>query len=209
VVPAPEVELGPDACYDAGYLCRGLTERQSPRILRWPSETNEIRIRVPMPPLEDRRLARELQDAAVLGIRAWDGTPFRLRVERADRSGSEDIVIRWTDRLDGAELGRAETEWQRSSDGRMEMRVTDFALVMRNPVRAGRMVTPQEMRLIAAHEMGHALGLPHSDVERDVMYPTNTATRLSPRDYQTMNALYGLTNGAILTREALAAARNR
>ena len=87
------------------------------------------------------------------------------------------------------------------------MRVPDFALVLRSPVRAGQMVSPEEMRLIAAHEMGHALGLPHSDVERDVMYPTNTATRLSPRDYRTMNALYGLTNGAIVTEEALTAAR--
>jgi predicted Zn-dependent protease len=50
--------------------------------------------------------------------------------------------------------------------------------------------------LTAAHAMGHALGLPHSDSERDVMYPRNTARNLSTRDFGTVDALYRLPNGA-------------
>lgn len=50
-------------------------------------------------------------------------------------------------------------------------------------------------------EMGHALGLlVHSDKERDVMYPTNTATSLSARDYRTMEALYELEPGTRIVR---------
>ncbi len=56
------------------------------------------------------------------------------------------------------------------------------------------------MLLTAAHEMGHALGLPHSDSDRDVMYPTNTARNLTTRDFRTMEALYRLPNGAKIRR---------
>jgi len=38
--------------------------------------------------------------------------------------------------------------------------------------------------------------LPHSDSERDVMFPTNTAHSLSNRDFRTLDALYRLPNGA-------------
>jgi predicted Zn-dependent protease len=49
--------------------------------------------------------------------------------------------------------------------------------------------------------MGHALGLPHSDSERDVMYPTNTAHSLTTRDFRTLHALYELPIGALIERD--------
>ncbi len=73
-------------------------------------------------------------------------------------------------------------------------------LVTRSPFDPRAVVSPAQLRLTAAHEMGHALGLPHSDSKRDVMYPTNTATALTARDYRTMEALYALPDGAIIRR---------
>jgi len=49
--------------------------------------------------------------------------------------------------------------------------------------------------------MGHALGLSHSDSQRDVMYPTNTARSLSTRDFRTLDALYELPNGAEIRKD--------
>ena len=50
------------------------------------------------------------------------------------------------------------------------------------------------------HEMGHALGLLHSDSEDDVMFPQlrpgATQVRVSGRDLRTVDALYALPNGA-------------
>ena len=60
--------------------------------------------------------------------------------------------------------------------------------------------TPEEVPLTAAHEMGHVLGPPHSDSHRDVVYPTNTARSLTPRDFRTVEALYRLPNGARIRR---------
>lgn len=205
-VPPPGV-LGQEACVDSGYLCPGLAERDVPRVLRWSAETREIRVHVPLPPLEPRNLARALQDAAVLGILAWQGQPFPLRVQRNPAGEDADIVVRWVEELGARQLGRAETEWSRGADGRTGMRVRSFTLAMRNPFEPARPLEPVEVQLTAAHEMGHALGLPHSDSPRDVMYPTNTATSLSPRDYETMAGLYRVENGAVLDAEALAGIR--
>lgn len=190
--------LDPEACLDSGYLCAGLGERMDARILRWSSETREIRIHVPLPRVQPRERARNLQDAAVSGILAWQGTPFVLRVDRRDAVGDADIVVEWTEVLGGNQLGRTETEWTRAGDGAMAMRVRRFALAVLDPLSPGRPLDPDQVRVAAAHEMGHALGLPHSDSERDVMYPTNTAGTLSARDYETMTGLYRLENGALL-----------
>lgn len=76
------------------------------------------------------------------------------------------------------------------------MRVRVLTLVTRSPFNQNAILDAAQVRLTAAHEMGHALGLPHSDDPRDVMYPTNGAARISSADFETMNALYRLPNGA-------------
>ena len=96
----------------------------------------------------------------------------------------------------GRELGHASTEWRLRGE-RADLRVVDFALATRSP-DTGRLLPERQVELTAAHEMGHALGLPHSDDPRDVMYPANTATSLTAKDYRALHALYELENGAWL-----------
>ena len=74
-------------------------------------------------------------------------------------------------------------------------------LATRSPFRPERVIDGRQILLTAAHEMVHALGLlMHRDNERDVMYPTNTATSLSAQDYKTMEALYALGDGTRISR---------
>ncbi|HZD06246.1 MAG TPA: matrixin family metalloprotease [Longimicrobiales bacterium] len=185
-------------CPDAGYLCAGLAERGTWRVLRWNEHTRLIRVRVPLPPGDPAR-ARDFQNAAARGIREWNGHPFPVRVDVSERPGPYDFVVRWATVLGGTELGHARTRWQRT---RVEanLEVEDFSLATRSPFDPTRPLSPRQVELTAAHEMGHALGLPHSDRETDVMYPSNTATRLSARDFETMEALYELENGAEIMR---------
>jgi hypothetical protein len=194
------VVLDAGLCADAGYLCSGLADRDEPRILRWNDDTPSIRVRLPLPTGVDPARGRELQAAAAAGLLTWQDKPFRIELERGPGTGAADFEIRWAERLEGRQLGRADTRWFREPDGVMGMQVRDFVLVHRDPFDPGRALSLRQVQLAAAHEMGHALGLPHSDSDRDVMFPTNTARSLTARDYATMAALYRSRNGALIAR---------
>jgi predicted Zn-dependent protease len=194
-----EAVVEPARCAQAGYLCSGLLERPEPRVLRWSDDTRAIRIGLPQPEGVEPDRARALQAAAAAGLLTWQGKPFTIEIERSGGGEAVDFTVRWSSRLEGAQLGRVDTRWFREADGRTGMQVQDFVLVHRDPFDRDRPLATRKVQLAAAHEMGHALGLPHSDSDRDVMFPTNTARSLSARDYATMAALYSLQNGALVT----------
>ena len=198
-IGAPVVTLEEAAaCRDSAYLCRGLDWNEgTARAFRWNETTRVIRIRVPLPP-GDRNAARDMQQAAMRGVRAWDGHPFPILVESRDRGTPADFTVEWMGNPPRNQLGLTSTRWTQES-GRATLEVTSFRLALANPASRGPL-TIRQIELTAAHEMGHALGLPHSDEPRDVMYPTNTALTLSARDYKAMEALYRLPNGVGIWR---------
>jgi hypothetical protein len=195
-VGAPVVTLEErDACRDSAYLCRGLEWSDGmARVFRWNEQTRLIRIVVPLP-AGDANTARQAQQAAMRGVRAWDRHPFPILVEDKPRPNAPpDFTVVWWSAPPGVLLGQTSTRWIQEG-GRARLEVVGFRLALASPIN-GKPLTPRAIELTAAHEMGHALGLPHSDEQRDVMYPTNTATTLSARDYKAMQALYRLPNGS-------------
>ncbi len=187
-------------CVDVGYLCAELEKVGSHRVLRWPGDTGRLRIRIPFPPGVAPDRARELQSAAVHGIQYWQRRPFELVIDtHPTASGPADIEISWGTGLSGVQLGLTRTRWSLER-GKPKFEVLGIALATRSPTNYYE-IPPQQVLLTAAHEMGHALGLPHSDSERDVMYPTNTARNLSTRDFRTLDALYRLPNGAEIRKD--------
>lgn len=181
------------ACRNTGYLCADLETWERIRVQRWRNFTGTLVVHVPTPEIADRGAALKLQRAASAGIRLWNGQPFPILVdERGTRPAH--IQVSWVPILSTWQIGLATTQWSPSTG----LQVLSLQLVTQSP--SGGPMDPEQVRLVAAHEMGHALGLPHSNQPRDVMFPTNTATSLSARDYRTLEALYDLEDGTEIVR---------
>lgn len=184
-----------EVCRDAGYLCAALEAEGRVVIQRWRDFSGTIVVHVPTPRMEDATAARRLQRAAAAGIRLWNGQPFPILVDESGRREPH-FSVQWTQGLGGNQIGVARIRWSTASG----LDVVSLQLATRSPFNASRIIDARQIRLTAAHEMGHALGLPHSDSPRDVMYPTNTATALSAQDYVSMEALYALEDGTEIVR---------
>ncbi len=189
--PVPRLDSA-TACRDAAYLCADVDKAGQIQIQRWRHFEGTMIVHVPLPGIADVAQAQRLQHAATAGIRRWNGQPFPILVdERGTRHAQ--IEVRWVPSLAGSQIGVAHVAW--TATGGLSVR--SIELVTQNPLN-GRDVDPDEMLLTAMHEMGHALGLPHSEDPHDVMYSTNAANGLSARDYKAIEALYRLPDGALI-----------
>src|SRR5437868_2558755 len=77
--PAPALEEGvgvtldaAEVCRSAGYLCVG---RAGFQVTRWSLDRGKLRVRVSPPDFLSGNTAREVRDAVIEGIKAWDGHP--------------------------------------------------------------------------------------------------------------------------------------
>ncbi len=101
-------------------------------------------------------------------------------------SNKTDILVTWENRSEGLEVGHQDITWNNNT-----LTNADIVITLSNP--QGRVFTNGELRHIALHEIGHALGIRgHSGNPNDIMYPSLQAniTHLSARDIATIRDLY-------------------
>ncbi len=202
--PDPALEQGvgvelnaKETCLGSGYLC---TTRPPPfQVIRWPLDKGKLRIRVTLPDFARGDAAKEIQDAAIEGIMQWDNRPFPLVIQKSFNI-RWDIGVVWTQGMFNGMAGAANPRWD--FDGkRVTYSVEGIGVVVPPPGSMPPAALLKRVTDVASHEMGHALGIMwHSDRETDIMFPTLNKAPNGPsaRDFQTVDALYSLPNGAMV-----------
>ena len=116
---------------------------------------------------------------------AWNavsGIPLSFR--RTEHRRGADVEFRWLRRFEARHAGT--TEWETDGDGWLRTVTVTLALEHED----GTPMSDEFRGLVSLHELGHAIGLPHSDEPTDVMHPGNRRFDLSDRDILSARQLY-------------------
>jgi hypothetical protein len=120
----------------------------------------------------------------------WAATGIPLRFAYVSSVRDADIRVHWTDHLDHK---TGSTTWRTDHIGWL---VTGD-ITLATHISDGQALDARGMRAIALHEVGHALGLSHSDDGHDIMAPLVRVDGLSIPDRNTIKLLYSFQAGHI------------
>ncbi len=133
-------------------------------------------------------IGRKVRDAFDRWRRAG-GIPVRFDFVRTPERA--EVTVRWIEAFEMQRAGQADLVWR--SDGHLQR----GTLTLATHSHLGRPLSADAIETVALHEIGHLLGLGHSDQARDVMYPTTSVHDLTSRDRRTAMLLYSLPPGSL------------
>jgi Matrixin len=121
----------------------------------------------------------------------WEGAGAGvLFAVTLDTLGAE-IVVHWIDHFDFDRAGQTDLTWDQAG------RVRKAAILLALKTNTGIPLPEPALLTVAVHEVGHAIGLPHSPDSSDVMFPATQTSILSDRDRRTVQVLYQLPPGPV------------
>ncbi|UCD23624.1 MAG: matrixin family metalloprotease [Gemmatimonadota bacterium] len=106
-------------------------------------------------------------------------------------STQAEVEVKWIESFTIRRTGQAEVTWDPSGW------LVRGLLTIATHFDDGRAVSREVVNTVALHEIGHLLGLGHSDDPADLMYPATSVQDLTPRDRRTARLLYALPPGFV------------
>jgi len=172
------------------YIGDVLIEHDS-ALARWPDRvTKPLRIWIQNDPaLEGWNPEFETQVRTAFD--EWVATDIPMRFRFVTDSGDAEVHVTWVDRFHEPISGK--TRWAR--DSRWWIVDGNITIALRHS--SGPMLSAAAIHAIALHEVGHLLGLDHSQNPENIMTPRVRVKSLSEADRATMRLLYSLPPGTV------------
>ena len=173
------------------YLAEMLAVNADSMLRRWDNRSASP-VRVWFTPTNAANFKPAFLDAVRAAFAQWTnvGVPVRF-VFDTDSTQSPEVSIRWRVQFEIERTGQTDVTWD--ENGRIQSAVITIATF--DP--KGRAMEPDDIRVVAMHEVGHLLGLDHSTDATDLMFPTAKVRDLSARDVRTVLLLYQLSPGSL------------
>jgi hypothetical protein len=130
-------------------------------------------------------------DAVRSAFSRWEqgGVPARFDL-RADSADAE-VRFVWRTQFDIDRTGQTDLEWDQNG----HLRAATVTIATHDP--GGHPLGPDDVRVVALHEIGHLIGLDHSPDSTDLMFAKTVMRDLSGRDIRTAQLLYSLAPGSL------------
>jgi hypothetical protein len=171
------------------YLPDMLAVSNDSMLRRWESRKSSP-IRVWFAPTNVANFKPAFLDAVRTAFGEWTAWGVPVRFDFDGDSTNAEVTVRWRIQFEIERTGQTDVSWDQNG----QIRSAVITLATFDP--KGRQLDTDDIRVVAAHEVGHMLGLDHSRDSTDIMYPTAKVRELSSRDIRTVMLLYQLTPGS-------------
>jgi hypothetical protein len=171
------------------YIGEMLAERDS-ALARWPERDRPLTIWIqPASTVPDwsSEYVTRVRDA----VTDWDALGLPVHFAFESDSARADVHVTFIDQFEEAISGR--TKWERDDS----WWITDADIVLAVHHRNGPALDDDAMHALALHEVGHLLGLDHTEDATSIMAARVRVRGLSNADRATVRLLYTLPPGAV------------
>jgi hypothetical protein len=172
------------------YLGEMLEASGDSMLRRWDNRSREP-VRVFFAPTHAANFQPAFIDAIKTAFGIWTNAGVPVRFDFTADSTNAEVTVKWRIQFEIERTGQTDVTWD--ENGHIQLATVTLATF--DP--KGRPMEPQDIQVVATHEVGHLLGLDHSKDSTDIMFPTAKVRELSDRDVRTVLLLYQLTPGSL------------